>query len=165
MADHPTYVLERTFDAPRDLVWKAWTDATLLPRWYGPNVETIIHRLDVKPGGEWITEMKWGENSNFQVMKYTEVDPPAKLVGLQSSTDAEGNIIASPMMADWPKVLPTTVTFEEAADGKTDMRLTWAPHEASDAEIACFAGAIEGLGKGWTAGMELLAELLTELVG
>jgi len=59
MSDLPIYVLERVFDAPRELVWKAWTDPKLLPRWYGPNVETIIHRLDVKPGGLWLNEMKW----------------------------------------------------------------------------------------------------------
>jgi uncharacterized protein YndB with AHSA1/START domain len=36
MSDLPTYVLARVFDAPRELVWKTWTDPTLLPRWYGP---------------------------------------------------------------------------------------------------------------------------------
>ena len=36
MSDVPTYVLEREFDAPRELVWKVWTDPELLPRWYGP---------------------------------------------------------------------------------------------------------------------------------
>jgi hypothetical protein len=42
------------------------------------------------------------------------------------------------------------------------MRLTWTPHEASEAEIACFAAAKDNMGKGWAAGMELLAELLAE---
>ena len=60
------------------------------------------------------------------------------------------------MMADWPRVLLTTVTFEEDG-GQTRMRLTWVPHQASEAEIACFAGAIDGMDKGWGAGMELLA--------
>jgi len=48
MSDLPTYVLERVFDAPRELVWKTWTDPELLPRWYGPNVETIVHLLEPK---------------------------------------------------------------------------------------------------------------------
>jgi len=39
------------------------------------------------------------------------------------------------------------------------MRLTWTPHAASDAGIACFTAAMESLGKGWSTGMELLAEL------
>ena len=66
MSDVPTYVLERLFDAPRDLIWKTWTDPDLVARWYGPNVETIIHRLDAKPGGLSLVEMKWGEASKFE---------------------------------------------------------------------------------------------------
>jgi uncharacterized protein YndB with AHSA1/START domain len=85
MSDLPTYVLERIFDAPRELVWKTWTDPKLLPRWYGPKVETIIHRLELKPGGLWLLEMKWGGNSHYQRAEYTEVTPPTRLVWLHSS--------------------------------------------------------------------------------
>jgi len=162
MSDVPTYVLERVFDAPRELVWKTWTDAELLPRWYGPRVETIVHRLDVKPGGLWLGEMKWGDNSHYQRVEYTEVTPPERLVWLHSVSDADWNITANPMMPDWPRVLLTTVTFEED-NGQTKMRLTWVPHEASEVETACFTAALDGLNKGWGAGMELLAELLAEL--
>jgi len=66
------------------------------------------------------------------------------------------------MMPDWPRVLLTTVTFAEQGD-QTRMRLTWVPHEASEAEIACFEGAMDGMGKGWSAGMALLEELLVDL--
>jgi uncharacterized protein YndB with AHSA1/START domain len=158
----PTYVLERTFDAPRELVWRGWTDPTLLARWYGPNVETIIHRLDLRPGGLWLLEMRRGGGSSFQRAEYIEVVPPKRLVWLHSNTDADWHIASNPRMPDWPRVLMTTVTFDE--DGaRTQMRLTWTPHEASDAELACFAAAIDGLGKGWNAGMELLAKVLAEL--
>jgi uncharacterized protein YndB with AHSA1/START domain len=162
MSELPIYVLERVFDAPRTLVWKTWTDPELLPRWYGPGAETIIHRLEVEPGGLWLLEMRWGGNSHFQRVEYTEVTRPERLVWLHASSDANWNVIASPMMADWPRVLLTTVTFEEV-DGRTRLRLTWEPHESSQAEIACFAAAIDRMGKGWDAGMELLDKLLTEL--
>lgn len=162
MSDVPTYVMERVFDAPRELVWKTWTDPELLARWYGPNVETIIHTLDVKPGGLWLNEMKMGDNSHYQRTEYTEVVEPERLVCLMSNADADWNIAPNPMMADWPRVLLTTVTFANEG-GKTRMRLTWTPHEASEAEIACFAGAMAGLDKGWGAGMALLEELLVEL--
>ncbi|WP_419908445.1 SRPBCC family protein [Hoeflea sp.] len=164
MSEVPTYVLEREFDAPREVVWRTWTEPELLARWYGPNVETIVHQLDVRPGGLWLNEMQWGGNSNYERVEYTEVTPPERLVWLHSVTDAEWNVVANPMMPDWPRVLLTTVTFE--ADGaRTRMRLTWVPHEASDAEIACFAAAMEGIGKGWGAGMELLEEIIAELQG
>ena len=158
----PVYAIERVFDAPRDLVWKAWTDPQLLPRWYGPKAETIVHRLELKPGGLWLVEMKWGGKSMYQRVEYTEVTPPKRLVWLHSSSDADWNITPSPMMADWPRVLLTTVTFEPNGD-QTRLRLTWVPHGASAAEIACFAAAIDRMGKGWDAGMDLLAQLLAEL--
>lgn len=45
----------------------------------------------------------------------------------------------------------------------TELRLTWSPHEASAAEIACFAAAMDRMGKGWDAGMALLEKLLAEM--
>jgi len=162
MAELPTYVLEREFDAPRELVWKAWTDPKLLPQWYGPNVETIVHKLEVKKGGLWLGEMKWGGNSNFQKVEYLEVEEPERLIWLHSVSDENWNIIANPMMPDWPRTLLTTVTFTEEGN-KTSLRLTWVPHESSEAEISCFANAIAGMDKGWASGMDLLEKLLAEL--
>lgn len=48
MSELPNYRLERVFDAPRELVWSTWAIRPLLPRWYGPNAETMIlgrHRV------------------------------------------------------------------------------------------------------------------------
>lgn len=45
------YVLDRVFDAPRQLVWRACTDPQLLSRWYGPGVETVVHKFDLRPVG------------------------------------------------------------------------------------------------------------------
>ncbi|GAB5470889.1 MAG: hypothetical protein Kilf2KO_39190 [Rhodospirillales bacterium] len=162
MSDLPTYVMERSFAAPRELVWKTWTDPKLLPRWYGPRVETLVHRLDVEPGGLWLGEMRWGDQSHYQRVEYLEVTPPERLIWLHSACDADWNVIPSPMMADWPRVLLTTVTFAEE-NGGTKLRLTWVPQDATAAEIAAFAAAMDRLDKGWGAGMELLADLLTQL--
>lgn len=162
MTDLPNYVLERTFAAPRELVWRTWTDPLLLARWYGPNVETIIHELDVKPGGLWLNEMKMRGQSSYQRTEFIEVVAPERLVCLMANADAQWNIVANQMMPDWPRVLLTTVTFEEAL-GDTSMRLVWTPHDASEAEIACFAAAMDNMGKGWSAGMQLLEDLLAEL--
>ena len=162
MSDVPTYVLEREFDAPRELVWKVWTDAELLPRWYGPGVETIVHHLEVKPGGLWLDEMRMGGGSHYERIEYTEVTPPERLIWLHSVCDADWNVTANPMVPDWPRVLLTTVTFDEDGD-RTRLRLTWSPHESSDPETAAFGAAMGSLDRGWGAGMELIAELLTEM--
>ena len=100
--------------------------------------------------------------SSFQKVIFKEVSKPEKLVWHHCSADEEWNIAASPMMPDWPRTLLTTVTFEDV-DAQTKVRLTWIPLNATDAEIACFAGAMEGLGNGWGKGFAILDEMLTEL--
>lgn len=163
MSDLPEYEYEREFDAPVDLVWRAWTDPELLSRWYGPNVETIIHQFDLEPEGCWLNEMKWGDNSNYQKVVFKEISAPNKMTWHHHScTDAEWNDMANPMMPDWPHLLLTTVSFAEV-DNKTKVRLSQIPLECSDAEIACFAEAMANMDKGWGAGFEILHNLLNEL--
>ncbi len=164
MSDLPEYILDRVFDAPRDMVWRAWTDPALLARWYGPNVETIIHKFDLKPGGVWLNEMKWGDKSNCSKMTFQEVVAPEKLVWHHTMTDTDWNIAANPMMPDWPRILLTTVTFEENG-ATTNVRLTQIPFEATAAEIACFKEAMAGMDKGWGSGYAILDEMLRELRG
>ena len=162
MTDLPEFIIDREFDAPRAMVWKAWTDPELLSEWYGPRVDTIIHKFDLKPGGVWLNEMKMGDTSDLSKMIFQEVVPEEKLVWHHSSSDADWNIISNPMMPDWPRVLLTTVTFENAGSG-TKVRLVWTPLDATDAEIACFAGAMEGFGSGWGAGFTIMDEILARL--
>lgn len=162
MSDKPEYVLDRTFDAPRDLVWRAWTDPEILHQWYGPGVETIIHKYDLKPGGAWLNEMKMRGMSDYSRMDFKDVVAEEKLVWHHASTDSDWNIIANPMMADWPRVLLTTVTFTEAG-GKTDVRLSQSPLDASDKETAFFAQMMSNMDGGWGKGYALIDDLLKEL--
>jgi len=162
MTDLPEYVLDRTFNAPRDMVWRAWADPDLLHRWYGPNIETVIHKYDLKPGGVWLNEMKMKAGSDYSRMDFEEVTPPEKLVWRHASTDADWNVAANPMMPDWPRILLTTVTFE--GDGeKTKVRLSQVPIDASEAEIACFTQMMANMDGGWGQGYAIIDELLAEL--
>lgn len=158
----PKFVMTRAFDAPRDLVWRCWTDKKLIGRWYGAGVDTEVHKLDVTPGGLWLHEMKMRDMSMYQRMEYLEVSPPEKLVMLMSNADADWNAIPSPMVQNWPKTLLTTVTLTES-DGKTELVLEWEPHEASDEEIGAFAQALDKLDQGWGKGMDMIARILGEL--
>ena len=69
---------ERTFDAPRELVWKAMTDPARIPRWWGPkNTTTTVVEMDVRPGGAWkyVSHAPDREDVTFYG-EYLEVDPP-----------------------------------------------------------------------------------------
>ncbi len=162
MSDLPEFVLDREFDAPRELVWRAWTDPKFLQRWYGPGVETVIHKFDLEADGVWLNEMKMSGGSNFQKIIFKEVSKPDKLVWHHCSADADWNIAANPMMPDWPRILLTTVTFGKKGD-KTNLRLSQIPLDATDAEIACFAKMKDGMSGGWGSGYAIIDELLAEL--
>lgn len=163
MPDPKSFVLERRFDAPPDIVWKAWTDEAYQSRWYGPGVTTVIHENDPRPGGQWLVEMKGEGWSAYQRADYVEVDPPHHLVFLQGMADSNWNIISNPKMPDWPRLMHTDVTFTARPDGKTDLRLVWTPHEASAEENAFFAASLEDMGHGWGVGMDILDSLLAEM--
>lgn len=163
MSDLPEFVLDRVFAAPRELVWRAWTDSDLLAQWYGPNVETVIHRFDLEPEGVWLNEMKMQQGSSYQKVVFKEVVEPEKLVWHHfSSVDADWNPEPNPMMPDWPQLLLTTVTFANSPDG-TLVRLSQVPVNASAAEIACFAEMKDNMGGGWGQGYALIDQLLQTL--
>jgi len=162
MANAAEYSIDHTFNARRDLVWRAWTDPVLLARWYGPGVETTIHRFDLKVGGAWHNEMKWGDKSDYSTMTFQEVLEPEKLVWHHCSTDSDWKVVSNPMMPDWPRTLLTTVTFG-AAGNQTNVRLTQLPVDASDAEIACFTNMMAGMSKGWGSGFVIIGDILQEL--
>lgn len=164
MSDLPEFVIDRKFNAHRELVWRAWTDPNLLQRWYGPGVETVIHKFELKPEGVWLNEMKMKGGSNFQKMIFKEVVEPEKLVWHHCSADEDWNVAANPMMPDWPRVLLTTVTLTEEGGG-TNVRLAQVPLDATDAEIACFAKMKDGMSGGWGMGYEIIDQVLQELQG
>ncbi len=162
MSDLPEYRLDREFNAPVEMVWRAWTEPELLSRWYGPGVETTIHQFDLKPGGVWLNEMKWGDKSDRSKMVFKEVVVEQKLVWHHSSTDEDWNIVSNPMMPNWPKVLLATVSFT-SNDEKTQVRLTMVPFEASEEEANAFAQAMAGMDNGWGSGYKILDEILDQL--
>lgn len=85
--------MTQRFEAPVELVWKAWTDAEAIAAWFGPQgFTTTVPAMDVRPGGIWLFCMHseeygdaWGKG------EYVEVDPPRRLVYKDMFADAEGN--------------------------------------------------------------------------
>lgn len=82
VAEGSELILERTFDAPRDLVWQAFTEPDHIPRWWGPyETRTTVAEMDARPGGRWhyIHHTSDGHDVSFSG-EYLEVVPPEKLV-------------------------------------------------------------------------------------
>jgi uncharacterized protein YndB with AHSA1/START domain len=126
----------RVFDAPRELVWKVWTDPEHVVRWWGPDgFTTTTHSMDVKPGGVWRFVMHGPDGRDYQnQITYLEVVKPERLVYKHGGgKDVE------------PVNFEVTVTFKEQG-GKTrlDMRMVFPSAKARTHVIETY-GAFEGL--------------------
>lgn len=131
-------VIERTLDAPVDLVWRMWTEADHFAAWYGPMGATIpTAEMDVTPGGRRLICMEMsGPDGAMQMWftgEYVEIEPPSRLVYTEAMADADGNVLAPEAMG-MPAGAPmeTRVIVElEAVGGRTRMVLT---HEGVPAD-------------------------------
>ena len=105
-------VIERTLDAPVDLVWAMWTQPEHFAAWYGPTGATIsVARMDVRVGGTRLVGMQMETANGTMRMwftgEYREVVPNKRLVYTESMSDEQGNVL-SPADAGMPEGHPTT---------------------------------------------------------
>jgi len=141
------FTITYEFDAPRDLVFRAWTDPAHAARWFGPQgcttpLDTIT--MDVRPGGQWRATMIRDDNGEQYPTggTYQEVDEPARLVF--TWTDP-----LSP--TGRPEQSLVTIDLVER-DGRTEMTF----HQAG---FVC-PGSREGVRSGWSSGFRRLASVL-----
>ncbi|MBI5094947.1 MAG: SRPBCC family protein [Candidatus Hydrogenedentes bacterium] len=143
-------VLTRVLDAPRELVWKAWTDPNHVAQWWGPNGFTnTIHEMDVRPGGVWRFIMHGPDGVDYpNRIVFIEVARPERLVYSHGGDVPDG-----------PVDFHVTVTFDDIV-GKTNVTMrSIFPTAAARALVVEKYGAIEG-GKQHLARLEeYLAEM------
>jgi uncharacterized protein YndB with AHSA1/START domain len=74
-------VITRMFDAPRELIWDAWTDPKQIVKWWGPRGFTItIHEMDVRPGGVWKSTMHGPDGTDYRNdCEFSEVVKPERI--------------------------------------------------------------------------------------
>ncbi|MFZ0608002.1 MAG: SRPBCC domain-containing protein [Xanthobacteraceae bacterium] len=164
-ADRTDFVIIRIFAAPRDLVWKCFTEAERMQAWFGPKGSTVIaSTMDLRVGGTYHGAMR-DESGRVMWAKfvYREVVAPQRLVWVHSFSDEAGGLTRHPLSPTWPLELLTTVTFEETGDGKTKLTLRWSPLNATPAEQQTFAAAREGMRGGWNGSFDRLSDYLTAL--
>lgn len=153
-------VVEHSFISPPKAIWRAFTQPDILAQWYGPGVETTVHKLDVKPGGFWLNEMKFGEKSDLSRMEFKEVDPAKRLVWHHASADTDWNCVPNPMMPGWPELMLTTVKLAPEGAG-TALKLTQTPLDARDAEIELYQQMAPNMSKGWSMGFAMIDALVS----
>ncbi len=154
----------REFNAPRDLVWAAWTEEKHLKQWFGPKGLTMPQcKLDFRPGGtfHYCFRMPDG-NEMWGKWTFREITPPRKIVLVTSFSDAQGGITRAPMSATWPLETLATTVLEER-DGKTVVTLRWVAINATDEERRTFDSSHESMKQGWGGTMDQLAAYLAQV--
>jgi len=141
-------VITRVFHAPRELVFKAWTDPKIMKEWYGPKMFTnSVCELDVRVGGAWRIVMRGPDGVEYPGRGvYREIVKPERLVFTSEATDKDGKVILAG--------LATATFFEE--DGKTKLTLRMRATAIVDYAVAYLAG----MEAGWSQSLEKLAEEL-----
>jgi uncharacterized protein YndB with AHSA1/START domain len=134
-------LITHTFNAPRDVVWRAWSDLDYLKRWHAPAGCVIdFVRFDFREGGGFHSCIK---NPAFGdcwcVGVYREIRKPERIVYTMAVADQSGNLV-TPATAghdpEWPAETTVTLTFEER-DGKTRLTL----HQTVSESLAKRTGA------------------------
>jgi uncharacterized protein YndB with AHSA1/START domain len=152
------FVLTRIFDAPPDLVFKAWTDPERLMRWWGANgFTTPFCKIDLRPGGVFHLCMRSPEGRDYWCKGvYREIVRPARIVFFEFRSDEAGHLIPPShygMSPDSPAEKLVRVTFAEHEGGT---KLTVQQTELEP--VARRSGALQG----WTESFGRLAEDLTK---
>lgn len=141
-------VITRIFDAPRELVFKVWTDPQLIPQWWGPKSSTTtVDKMDVRPGGVWrfVEHEPDGSEYAFNGV-YHEIVPPERIVSTFEYEGMPGHVSVE------------TVTFEEH-EGKTKMTSHALFQSIEDRDGILKSGMEEGAAETWSRFEELLKSM------
>jgi uncharacterized protein YndB with AHSA1/START domain len=147
--------ITRIFDAPRELVFAAWTDPKHLAQWFGPAAFTVPEcRVDARPGGKYHLVMRANDEVAALIGRdhpcggeYLEIVKPSKIVFTNDGLDAEGNVLLKGR---------STVTFEDIGGGKTKMVLV-SHASGTDPRVEMM---LAGMEQGWSESFDKLAEIL-----
>ena len=148
-ADSLDLVIERVFDAPRELVWKAWTDPEHVAQWWGPHgMKTRVDELDLRVGGNWRYVMTGPDGGEYpQQGTFREIVPPEKIV--TSAVFEVGS--------DAPQRQVLTYRFDDLGD-KTKLTMH-IEHETAEQLRTQAAFELEG----WSSNFDCLDEHLAVL--
>ena len=157
------FLIGREFNAPRERVWQAWTEPQRLQQWFSPKGFTVIAaKLDLRPGGTYHYGMRMADGKEmWGKWLIREVEPPERLVFVNTFSDPQGGLTRHPFAPEWPAKMLSTITFATQGRG-TLLTIEWAPIEASEVEMKTFDNGRPSMTQGWTGTFEQLTAYLTK---
>jgi uncharacterized protein YndB with AHSA1/START domain len=160
------FVINRTFDAPIDLMYEMWTNPKHFSQWLPPTgFNMTFVRADIKPGGSSFYYMSNGETKMYGRANYLEFERPRQVKYTQQFCDENEKISRHPFAPTWPETMLTTVTLSEEGPDQTRVTITWEPYgSVTHEELETFIKARGGMTQGWTGSFDKLEAYLAESV-
>ena len=151
-------VITRVFDAPRELVWKVWTQPEHVARWWGPRgFTTTVTEMDLRPGGKWRYVMHGPDGNDYPVHGvFREVVPMERIV----TTDEFDDNWQPPQPVDLPKGIVATAVFESAGY-RTKLTLTITHPTVEDRKKHEAMGVVGG----WNSSLDCMDDHLASIAG
>ena len=154
-------VITRVFDAPRELVWKAWTDPKYVMQWWGPKGFTSpVCKIDFRVGGKFLYCMRTPDGQEgWNAGEYHEIVTYEKIVSSMYFSDSEGNRVESADYGAEHEAVEgayDVVLFEDIGSGQT--KLTFIGNETR--QNAVESGQLEG----WNETLDKVAAVVAGLV-
>jgi uncharacterized protein YndB with AHSA1/START domain len=156
------FVINRTFDAPLDVMFEMWTNPKHVSQWLPPTgFQMQFIRADIRPGGGTFYLMSGGDVRMYGRAEYLKIEKPGRIVYTQQFCDENENTSRHPMAPTWPETMLTTVELTEEGPDQTRVTVTWEVHgAASREEIDTFANARGSMTQGWTGSFDKLEAYL-----
>lgn len=147
-----TLVITRIFDAPREIVWKYWSEPEMFKKWWGPkNFSCTSCSIIMKIGGKIHANMLASDGmEHWSVGVIKELVPEKLLVYTDSFSNKEGDIVpasAYGFEGNWPDELLVEIEFDDYKDGKTTMQLKHHGIPGIEMRDMCSAGWNESFDK------------------
>jgi uncharacterized protein YndB with AHSA1/START domain len=153
------FVINRTFDAPLDVMFKMWTDPDHVSQWLPPTgFRMQFIRSDIRPGGSAFYVMTDDRNTKmYGRLEYVKIEKPDRIAYTQQFCDENGKISRHPKAPTWPETMFTTVELTEEGPDRTRVTVTWVPYGAfSREELETFIKSKAGMTQGWTGSFDKL---------
>ncbi|OME88346.1 polyketide cyclase [Paenibacillus sp. FSL A5-0031] len=153
--------MTHTFNAPRDLVFKAFTESEHLLNWWGPKGWAFdIKKFDLRPGGLFHYKQTAPDGTEMWVkFIYHEVNSPEKIVYTNSFSDEKGNTVRAPFDANWPLEFSVTFIFSEDGD-KTILTMEGAAVSPTEEEAKTLEASQDMVHEGYKVTFNQLADYL-----
>lgn len=160
--------IKRVFDAPRELVWKAWTDPAMVKKWWGPEGFTAPSiKVDLKVGGKYTYAMQGPKGSQWDRVMYSsgvfkEIVEHEKIVTTDYFSDEHGNMIKPSEEGqdeNFPTEMTVTITFSDLGNGKTQLTIFY-PKAENEKQYEAMLKS--GMKEGWSSSLDKLENALAK---